>query len=119
MQKIQSKYLILFVILVAIAFLSNYKGIDPDFGWHLIKVIDVRDATVLPFESVKENLRDQLAQNKINEINSRITKDIKIKILSKEGADSKNEESSKEEVSKEENIDEDIDQAVNEIISGK
>jgi peptidyl-prolyl cis-trans isomerase C len=57
--------------------------IETKFGWHLIKLSDVRDAKALPFESVKDNIRDQLIQEKISEINSRITKDIKIKILIK------------------------------------
>ena len=55
--------------------------VETKFGWHLIKVLDVRDAQTLPFEAVKENIRDQLIQDKVNEINSSITKNAKIEIL--------------------------------------
>lgn len=55
--------------------------IQTKFGWHLIKVAEVREAKALDFEAVKENIRQQLTQDKINEINSRITKDVKVKIL--------------------------------------
>ncbi|MES2961388.1 MAG: peptidylprolyl isomerase [Pseudomonadota bacterium] len=57
--------------------------IQTKFGWHIIKISDVRDAKALPFESVKDNIREQLAQDKLNEINSRITKNSKVKILIK------------------------------------
>lgn len=57
--------------------------IKTKFGWHLVKVLDVRDSQPLPFESVKNNIRDQLIQDEINEINSRITKDIKVEVLVK------------------------------------
>ena len=57
--------------------------IQTKFGWHIIKISDVRDAKALPFESVKDNIREQLAQDKLNEINSKITKNSKVKILIK------------------------------------
>ena len=57
--------------------------IQTKFGWHLVKINDVRDVKIPEFESVKGNIRDQLIQNKINEINNRIIKDAKIKILIK------------------------------------
>jgi peptidyl-prolyl cis-trans isomerase C len=55
--------------------------IQTKFGWHLIKVLEIRDAKPLPFESVKDNIRDQLIQDKLNEINSKITKDAKVQIV--------------------------------------
>lgn len=55
--------------------------IQTKFGWHLIKFSDVRDAKPLPFEEVKENIRRQLTQDAINEINSKIIKDSKTQIL--------------------------------------
>ncbi len=51
------------------------------YGWHIVKISEVREAKPLPFESVKGNVYSQLVQEKINEINSRITKDAKIEIL--------------------------------------
>jgi parvulin-like peptidyl-prolyl isomerase len=57
--------------------------VQTKFGWHLIKVADIRDAKALPFESVKDSIRDQLIQDKLNEINAKIIKDVKIEILIK------------------------------------
>lgn len=53
------------------------------FGWHLVKIAEIRDARILPFESIKEAIRNQMVQDKISEINSRITKDAEVKILIK------------------------------------
>lgn len=57
------------------------KPIQTKFGWHLIKVSDVRDAQSLPFEVVKESLKNQLTQDVVNKINSKITNNAKIEIL--------------------------------------
>ncbi|MBP7709900.1 MAG: peptidylprolyl isomerase [Rickettsiales bacterium] len=59
------------------------QPIQTKFGWHLIKMSDVREAKALDFDAVKENIREQLSQEALNEINSKITKDAKIKILIK------------------------------------
>ncbi len=55
--------------------------IETKFGWHLVKVGDIRDARALSFEAVKDNIRDQLIQDRVNEINNRIINDAKIQIL--------------------------------------
>lgn len=68
----------------AVATLKNNeisKPIQTKFGWHLIKVIDVRDAQSLPFEAVKESIKNQLTQDVVNKINSKITNNAKIEIL--------------------------------------
>lgn len=57
------------------------QPIHTKFGWHLIKFSKVRDAEALPFETVKNNIYQQLYQETINNINSKITKDAKVKIL--------------------------------------
>lgn len=57
------------------------KPIQTKFGWHLIKVSDVRNAQSLPFEAVKESIKNQLTQDVINKINSKITNNAKIEIL--------------------------------------
>jgi peptidyl-prolyl cis-trans isomerase C len=59
------------------------QPIQTKFGWHIVKFSDVREAQSLPFESVQENIREQLSQEAISEINSKITKDIQVKILLK------------------------------------
>lgn len=55
--------------------------IETKFGWHVVKYSDVRDAKALPFEAVRDNIREQLTQDKLNEINSKITKDAQVQIL--------------------------------------
>jgi peptidyl-prolyl cis-trans isomerase C len=55
--------------------------IETKFGWHLVKVGDVREAKALSFESVKDNIRDQLIQDRVNEINNKIINNAKVQIL--------------------------------------
>jgi len=57
--------------------------IQTKFGWHLVKFSEVREAQPLPFDSVKQNLREQLEQDKTNEIEAKIVKDAKVKIVIK------------------------------------
>jgi peptidyl-prolyl cis-trans isomerase C len=57
------------------------KPIQTKFGWHLIKINDSRNAQAAPFEEVKNNIKNQLTQDVINEINSKITNNAKIEIL--------------------------------------
>lgn len=57
------------------------KPIETRFGWHLVKFTDVRDAQPLSFEAVKDNIRQQLSQDRINEIESEIVRNAKVKIL--------------------------------------
>ena len=48
-----------------------------------MKFSEVREAQPLPFDSVKQNLREQLEQDKTNEIEAKIVKDAKVKIVIK------------------------------------
>ncbi len=57
--------------------------IQTKFGWHLVKFTEVREAQPLPFDSVKQNIREQLEQDKTNEIEAKIVKDAKVKIVIK------------------------------------
>lgn len=54
------------------------QPIQTKLGWHIVKLIDYRDAKTLSFEESKDRIKDQLIQNKINEINSSFIKDDKI-----------------------------------------
>ena len=76
----------------------NYvsKPIKTKFGWHTIKVTEVRDAQPLPFEKVKANIKNGLKQEAINNINSELTKNIKIDILIKLNDSDKSEENKTE-----------------------
>lgn len=73
--------------------------IQTKFGWHLVKFTEVREAQPLPFDSVKQNLREQLEQDKTNEIEAKIVKDAKVKIVIKlkEAVESKKAETAAEE----------------------
>lgn len=57
------------------------EPVKTKFGWHLIKFTEIRDAQPLSFDSVKENIREQLEQDAVNEIESSIVKDAKVEIL--------------------------------------
>lgn len=57
------------------------EPIKTKLGWHIVKLIDLRDAKYLSFEESKENIKEQLIQNKINEINSAIINSNEIKIV--------------------------------------
>ena len=57
------------------------EPIKTKLGWHIVKLIDFRDAKYLSFEESKENIKEQLIQNKINEINSAILNSNEIKIV--------------------------------------
>lgn len=51
------------------------------FGWHIIKLGEIRDAKALSFDEVKESLKNQLTQDVIAKLNSDIAKEIKIELL--------------------------------------
>jgi peptidyl-prolyl cis-trans isomerase C len=72
--------------------------IQTKFGWHLVKFTEVREAQPLPFDSVKQNLREQLEQDKTNEIEAKIVKDAKVEIVIKlkEAVESKKAETAAE-----------------------
>jgi peptidyl-prolyl cis-trans isomerase C len=65
------------------------EPIQTKFGWHLVKFSDVRDAKALPFEEVKENIRQQLIKDILEETKSNLTKDIKIEIILKSPTEEK------------------------------
>lgn len=60
--------------------------IETKFGWHIVKLSDVRDAKALPFEEVKENIRQQIVKELLEKTKEEITKDVKVEILLKEEA---------------------------------
>lgn len=57
--------------------------IQTKFGWHVVKLVDVRDAKALPFEDVKENVRQQLIKNVLEAEKNKIIKDVKVEVLVK------------------------------------
>ncbi len=57
------------------------KPIKTKFGFHIVKFTDTREAKALPFEAVKNNIRQQLIQDQINALSDDLVKDAKIEIL--------------------------------------
>jgi parvulin-like peptidyl-prolyl isomerase len=57
------------------------QPIQTKLGWHLVKLLDSRDAKTFSFEESKEKIREQLIQNKINELNSSFSNDNEVKFL--------------------------------------
>ncbi len=51
------------------------KPVKTQYGWHIIKVEDARPAQFLPFEEVKENIRQRLQQQAIQDYLVSLTKD--------------------------------------------
>ncbi len=69
------------------------QPIQTKFGWHIIKVNEVKEAILPAFENVKENIREQLKHDIASETNSKITKDIKLELLIKLEPENKEETS--------------------------
>ncbi len=59
------------------------QPIKTSYGWHIIKYSDVRDAKPLPFDSVRNNIKNQLIQDKISNVKKDLFNDSEIEILVK------------------------------------
>ncbi len=55
--------------------------IKTKFGWHIVKVEDIRNVDLPAFESVKATIEDNLKQEIVEEVFGKITKNVKVKIL--------------------------------------
>jgi parvulin-like peptidyl-prolyl isomerase len=55
--------------------------IKTKLGWHLVKLINSREAKAISFEESKDKIREQLIQNKINELNNNLTSGNEVKLL--------------------------------------
>ena len=88
------------------------QPIQTKLGWHLVKLIDSRDAKTFSFEESKEKIREQLIQNKINELNASLSSGNEVKFLmsfDKESALKINEEKNKTEEPKTQDVKEDAE----------
>ncbi len=88
------------------------QPIQTKLGWHLVKLIDSRDAKTFSFEESKEKIREQLIQNKINELNASFSSGNEVKFLmsfDKESALKINEEKNKTEEPKTQDVKEDAE----------
>lgn len=54
------------------------KPVKTQYGWHIIKVEDVRPAQFLSFEEVKDSIKQKLQQDAIQDYLLSLTKDLKI-----------------------------------------
>jgi peptidyl-prolyl cis-trans isomerase C len=57
------------------------QPIQTKLGWHLVKLLDSRDAKTFSFEESKDKIREQLIQNKINELNASFATGNEVKFL--------------------------------------
>ena len=57
------------------------KPIKSNIGWHIVRIVEIRDAKALPFENVKEKIREQLKREKITEIARKISENVKLEFL--------------------------------------
>ncbi len=57
------------------------KPIQSKFGWHIVKVAEVRDAKPLSFDAIKDNLKEQIIREEFVKINSEIMANAKVKVL--------------------------------------
>ena len=56
------------------------KPVKTQYGWHIIKVEDVRPAQFLPFDQVKENIKSNLQQQAIQNFLLSLTKDMDVNL---------------------------------------
>jgi parvulin-like peptidyl-prolyl isomerase len=64
------------------------KPFESKYGWHIIKLDDIREARILPFESAKEDIRQKIKGQVIKNYYSKIVENSKIEILLKNYDDS-------------------------------
>ena len=55
--------------------------IQTEYGWHLVKVEDIKDAEIAPFESIKDAVKEEMQSQEIKNIFADISNDAKIEIL--------------------------------------
>lgn len=55
--------------------------VQTKFGWHIIRLDEVRDAKILPFENLKETIKEQLKQEVLGQATSKFTNNLKLEIL--------------------------------------
>lgn len=70
------------------------KPVKTQYGWHIIKVEDIRPATYLPFEEVKDGLIQRLQEQAIQEYLISLTQDSNIEILINEKSTNNDQEMS-------------------------
>jgi peptidyl-prolyl cis-trans isomerase C len=54
------------------------EPVQTQFGWHIIKIDDTREATPPPFDQVKQQLANQVIQKKLIEYVDSLKKDATI-----------------------------------------
>ncbi len=59
------------------------RPFESKYGWHIIKLDDVREARILPFESAKEEIRQKLKGQVIKNYYSKLVENSKIEIFVK------------------------------------
>jgi peptidyl-prolyl cis-trans isomerase C len=67
------------------------RPVQTQFGWHIIKVDDIREAQALPFEQVKENIKARLQQEVLQNYLRKFTDDAKVELMIRFRGDLQNE----------------------------
>lgn len=68
---------------------SISKPFETRYGWDMVRLDDTRDATVLPFDSVKEEIRKKLRSEAVKNYYDKILNKAKIEILLKDDKSAK------------------------------
>jgi len=73
-------------ILPSLKKLEISKPVQTKFGWHIIKIDDIKESKPLAFEAVKESIKEQIIRSQTTEIYNDVFKDVKIEIFVKNKA---------------------------------
>jgi len=60
--------------------------VKSEFGWHIIKVEDSKNAEIVPFEDAKPRIEKQLGSESVKKFVDDISKDLKIEVIKKPAA---------------------------------
>ncbi len=96
------------------------KPVQTQYGWHIIKVEDIRKAQFLPFEEVKEGIIQQLQQDAIQNYLKDLTGDIKVELNLNNINQNNQEQAVEAEVEEVDNLDDEslLEKSSNENIDG-
>jgi len=61
------------------------KPVKTQFGWHILKVEDIRNAQPLPFEKVKNDIQNRLQQEALQDYLKDLTKDVEVELMVESG----------------------------------
>ncbi|MDA0902226.1 MAG: peptidylprolyl isomerase, partial [Proteobacteria bacterium] len=60
---------------------SVSNPIKTKYGWHIIKIEDIKDTEIMPFEDIKKSIEEELRQQEIKNIFSEIMDEAEVEVL--------------------------------------